>query len=25
MRSAGKGTQTVEMANPVATPIEGNT
>jgi hypothetical protein len=25
MRSAGKGTQTEEMTNPVATPIEGNT
>jgi hypothetical protein len=24
MRSAGKGTQTEEMTNPVATPIEGN-
>ena len=25
MRSAGKGTQTEEMTNPVATPIEGKT
>jgi hypothetical protein len=25
MRSAGKGNQTEEMTNPVATPIEGNT